>query len=94
MSSWGALIASISAGVTGLASGVAVGLAVGQRYGAVVWRFWVLCVFALVACSALCAAALVLAERWLAVGALGLLGGLLTGLKYGARGGFVGVAGD
>ena len=29
-------------------------------------------------------------QRWLAVGALGLLGGLLTGTKYGARGGFLG----
>ena len=86
------MIASIGTGVTGLASGTAVGLVLGRRNGAVVWRFWVMCVFALVACSALCAAALVLAERWLAVGALGLLGGLLTGLKYGARGGFVGAA--
>ena len=84
------VVASIVAGGAGLAGGAAAGYALGRRYREDTWRLWAVYACSLVACSALCALGLVLGERWFAVGALGLLGGLLTGTKYGARGGFLG----
>jgi hypothetical protein len=86
------VVASVVSGAVGLAGGAAAGHALGRRYGQPKWRFWAMCAAALVACSVLCAVGLMLGQRWFAVGALGLLGGLLTGLKYGAWGRFLAVA--
>lgn len=83
----GAVVANVVAGAVGIASGVKAGLVAAHRWGSPPWRFWVTCVGALVACSALCALGIGLGQRWLAIGALGLLGGMLTGLKYGVRAG-------
>ena len=60
-----------------------------RRYCEPKWLFWALNVGLTLACSCLCALALIYGQRWLAIGVLGLLGGLLTGAKYGARGGFI-----
>jgi len=89
MSGLGGLLASVVGGAAGLAAGGCVGLALGRRYGDVAWRFWVIGVAVLVVCSVLCAAGIGFGLRWVSVGALGLLAGALTGLKYGARGGFL-----
>jgi hypothetical protein len=89
MSDLGGLIASVMAGAGGLAAGGWIGLLLGRRYSDMSWRFWMAGIAALVACSALCALGLAFDLRWVAVGAIGLLGGTFTGLKYGARGGFM-----
>lgn len=88
------LLASIAAGAGGLAGGAAVGYWLGQRYRSDRWRLWAVYACALLACSVLCAVGLTYGQRWFAVGALGLLGGLLTGTKYGARGGFLPAGND
>lgn len=84
-----AVVLTVAAGATALAAGLLGGHALGRRYSRPSWRLWALYAGSFVVCPALCATGLAAGERWLAVGALGLLGGLLTGIKYGARGGFV-----
>ena len=45
--------------------------------------YWAANALALIGCAALNFAGLVSGNSWLAYGALGLMGGLITGLKYG-----------
>ena len=75
--------------VPGLCIGAWAGLRLGARYGTVSWRYWLMNAAAFGACLAACVAGLMLGTRWVAMFALGVLGGLITGLKYGRRGGFL-----
>jgi hypothetical protein len=65
------------------------GFRLGMRYGSPPWRYWAMNAGALAVCLGVCAVALAFGARWFAVLALGALAGLLTGMKYGIRGGFV-----
>ncbi len=89
-----ALVGTMASGAAGLTVGAAIGHVLGRRYRNIAWRFWTVNGGAFVVCSALCAVGLALGIRWLAVGALGLLAGVLTGAKYGARGGFLSAGED
>jgi len=85
----GALLGDIALAAGGLGAGIWVGFRLGVRYGTPPWRYWLMNGGALVVCLGVCALGLALGARWVAVVALGVLAGTLTGLKYGIRGGFV-----
>lgn len=67
----------------GLLGGIGAGLALGEVVRGRPRRYWVLNVAAVAACMAADFAGLVLGWSPLAYGALGAMGGALTGLKYG-----------
>jgi hypothetical protein len=85
----GAVLVSIACALAGLAAGAWGGFRLGVRYGSPPWRYWAMNAGALAVCLGACAVALAVGARWFAVLALGALAGLLTGMKYGIRGGFV-----
>jgi hypothetical protein len=85
----GAVLGEIAIALAGLAVGAWGGFRLGVRYGSPPWRYWAMNAGALAVCLGACALALSLGVRLLAVLALGALAGLLTGMKYGIRGGFV-----
>ena len=84
-----ATLGSVLAAAVALVVGAATGFEYGGRHARARAKLGALYAVSVVACLGLCALGLAIAQRWLAVGSLGLLGGLLTGLKYGARGGFM-----
>lgn len=85
----GAVVGDVVAALAGVGAGLWGGFRLGMRWGSPSWRYWLMNAGALVACLGICALSLTFGARWLAVLVLGVLGGLLTGMKYGIRGGFV-----
>jgi len=73
--------------LVGLAVGLGCGGLAGYRLGASIRgrrrAYWSLNVAVVLACAALDFAGLVSGVNWLAYSALGLMGGLITGMKYG-----------
>jgi hypothetical protein len=73
--------------VGGVLLALLAGVAAGYKTGSVIRgnrkAFWGLNIAAVVFCAALDFVGLVLGQYWLAVSAIGLMAGLITGLKYG-----------
>lgn len=84
-----AMVTEVPAALAGVAAGAWSGFHAGIRWGWTPWRYRGLNAAAFIAYVGLSAAGLVFESRWLAVLALGMLAGLLTGMKYGVRGGFL-----
>lgn len=74
-------------GILGVLVGLVGGIALGYWLGSLVRghakRYWALNGAAVVVCVVLDFIGLVTAQDWLALGAVGLMAGLITGLKYG-----------
>jgi hypothetical protein len=77
------LAVAVAATIAGLGLGGAAGWALGKWSAGHRRRFWTLVSACLVASMALNYIGLTSGQKWLALGALGLMAGLLTGLKYG-----------
>jgi len=78
-----ALLASIVAVLVGLLGGIFGGLKVGARVRGRARVYWALNALVVIVCMLLDFAGLVTGQLWLALGAVGLMGGSITGLKYG-----------
>lgn len=78
-----ALLASIFAVLVGLLGGILGGLKVGGLVRGRTRVYWTLNAVVVVVCMLLDFAGLVTGQLWLAIGAVGLMGGSITGLKYG-----------
>jgi hypothetical protein len=77
------LAITIASVFAGLALGALVGFRLGRGLGSSRRAFWAMSAAAVVCCGVLNYAGIVLGMRWVAFGALGLMGGLITGMKYG-----------
>jgi hypothetical protein len=69
--------------VLGLAAGGFAGFALGGRFRGRPRAYWTMNVVAVLGCAALDYAGLASGRYWLAYSAVGLMGGMITGLKYG-----------
>lgn len=69
--------------MTGVAVGGLAGFWIGGRVRGQRRAYWALNVVAVLACAAIDFAGLALGRPWLAYSAVGLMGGLITGMKYG-----------
>jgi hypothetical protein len=67
----------------GLAVGGLAGFRLGERFRGRRRAYWVMNVAAVLGCAILDFVGLASGRQWLAYAALGLMGGLITGLKYG-----------
>jgi hypothetical protein len=76
-------LVTILAVFAGLLGGIWVGLALGGRVRGRPRRYWALNGAALLVCMVADFVGLVLGWPWLAFGAIGVMGGMFTGLKYG-----------
>ena len=77
------LFAGVVAVLFGLLGGIFGGLKVGGRVRGRARVYWSLNALVVVVCMLLDFAGLVTGQLWLALGAVGLMGGSITGLKYG-----------
>ena len=77
------LLIAIACAVGGLALGALVGFRLGENARGSRREYWGLNAAVVVGCGALNFAGLAWGRSWLAYGALGLMGGLITGMKYG-----------
>jgi len=69
--------------VLGLALGGLAGFALGERFRGRTRVYWTMNIVAVLGCAALDYVGLVSGRYWLAYSAVGLMGGMITGLKYG-----------
>lgn len=69
--------------LVGIVTGILIGLKVGARVRGNSRAFWLLNIAAFLVSMAVDFTGLVFGQLWLAFGALGFLGGAITGLKYG-----------
>lgn len=77
------LLVTIVAVVVGLVGGIFGGLKAGELVRGRARAYWALNGVVVVVCMLLDFAGLATGQLWLAVGAIGLMGGGITGLKYG-----------
>lgn len=77
------LLAGVVAVLVGLLCGIFGGLNVGSRVRGHAGVYWSLNAVVVIVCMLLDFAGLVTGQLWLALGAVGLMGGSITGLKYG-----------
>jgi hypothetical protein len=77
------LAITIASVVGALALGGLVGFRLGKSCGGSRRAYWAMNAAAVICCAALNFAGIIWGMRWLAYGSLGLMGGLITGMKYG-----------
>lgn len=77
------LAATIVAVLVGLLGGIFGGLKLGEKVRGRAGAYWALNGIVIVVCMLIDFAGLALGYLWLAMGAVGLMGGAITGLKYG-----------
>jgi hypothetical protein len=77
------LAAAIAGVVAGLGIGIFGGLKVGEMIRGRARTYWILSGVAVLVCMALDFVGLATGQLWLALGSIGLMGGSITGLKYG-----------
>ena len=78
-----AVFIGVASVLVGVLAGIFAGYALGKLVRGRSARYWGLNAGALVVCMTLDFVGLVTGRAWLALGAIGLMAGLLTGLKYG-----------
>ena len=76
-------IAAIAGVIVGLIGGIFGGLKVGESIRGRARMYWGLNALVVLVCMLLDFAGLATGQLWLALGSLGLMGGSITGLKYG-----------
>jgi hypothetical protein len=77
------LFVALLATLAGLVCGIALGLIVGGWCRGARVRFWLLIAAGFVGCSAVMVLGQVLVQMWMLFLGVGLLGGWLTGMRYG-----------
>lgn len=78
-----ASLATVAAVLIGLGAGAVAGWFLGEAVRGAVGRYWVLSLAAVAVCMALDFAGLAQGIRWLSSGALGVMAGMLAGLRFG-----------
>jgi hypothetical protein len=74
---------TLAAVAAGLAFGGLVGFKIGEAVRGSRWTYWALNISVVLGCAVLDFAGLVAGRYWLAYSAIGLMAGLITGMKYG-----------